>query len=91
MFLTQIKNNIQNFIGIEQFSKGLWFSIKDLAIIKNKIYISYSEEIKDDCWNTSIIRAEMNFKELKFQKFYKNTQVLNLYLRYIFEFEHFKA
>ncbi len=77
MFFTQIKNNIQNFIGIEQFSKGLWFSIKDLSIIKNKIYIAYNDEIKDDCWNTSIIRAEMNFKELKFQKFYSPKECIN--------------
>ena len=77
MFFTQIKNNIQNFIGIEQFSKGKWFSIKDLSIIKNKIYIAYTDEKKDDCWNTSIIRAKMNFNELKFQKFYSSKECIN--------------
>ena len=70
LYLTQIKNNIQKFIGLKQFAKGLWFSVKDLTIINNKIYVSYSEEIKEDCWNTSIIRADMNFEELNFKKFY---------------------
>lgn len=77
MYFTQIKNNIQNFIGIKQFSKGLWFSIKDLTIINNKIYVSYSDEIKEDCWNTSIIRADMNFKEINFQKFYSPKECIN--------------
>ena len=31
----QIKNNINNFIGLKQFSKKKWFSLKDLFIDKN--------------------------------------------------------
>ena len=67
----EAKNNIQNFIGIKQFAKGRWFSIKDLTIINNQIYISFSEEIREDCWNTSILRADMNFEEIKFRRLYK--------------------
>ncbi len=66
----QIKNNINEFIGEDQFKKQKWFSLKDLHIFKNKIYISYTEEIKQDCWNTSIIYADINYKEINFKKLF---------------------
>ena len=66
----QIKNNINEFIGIKQFKKGQWFSIKDILIFNNKIIISYTEEIKEDCWNTSIIYGDMNYENIKFEKLF---------------------
>ena len=42
-------------------------SVKDLKIIKNKIYISFTNELKEDCWNTSIIVADLNFEEVNFK------------------------
>ena len=41
----QIKNNIDDFIGEDQFKKHRWFSIKDIKIIKNKLYISFTDEL----------------------------------------------
>ena len=66
----QIKNNINEFININQFQKSQWFSLKDLFIFKNKIFISYTEEIKEDCWNTSVIYGEMNYTNIKFEKMF---------------------
>ena len=68
--LKQIKNNINEFIGINQFSKGNSFSLKDILISKNKIFISYNEEIKEDCWNTSIIYGDINYKNIQFKKLF---------------------
>ena len=73
---TQIKNNIEEFIGLEQFeatggyNKRLytWFSLRDLLIHKDKIYVSFTEEIKDNCFNTSVIYADMNYENIKFTK-----------------------
>ena len=73
----QIKNNIEDFIGIKQFEKDRWFSIKDLEIIKNKIYVAYNEQYEDDCWNTSIIFGDMNFENIKFKKFYSPDTCIN--------------
>ena len=70
LIFKQIKNNIDDFIGLDQFNKGNWFSIKDLTIRKNKILISYTEEIKKDCWNTSIILGEMNYEYIVFKKLF---------------------
>jgi len=77
----QIKNNINEFIGINQFKKkGLefsWFSLKDILIFNNKIFISYTEEIKEDCWNTSVVYGDMNFKDIEFKKLYSPTECIH--------------
>ena len=73
----QIKNNINKFIGLKQFQKHKWFSLKDLFIYNNKIYISYTEEIKKDCWNTSIIYGNMNYKNIKFEKLFSNKECIH--------------
>ena len=66
----KIKNNINDYIGLSQFEKGRNFSLKDLFIFKNKIFISYTEEIKDDCWNIGVIFGDMNYENIKFTKFF---------------------
>jgi len=66
----QIKNNINEFIGINQFKKNIWFSLKDIFIFNNKVFISYTEEIKEDCWNTSAIYGDINYKDIEFKKLF---------------------
>ena len=73
----QIENNIDDFINEKQFIKDEWFSIKDLAIIDDKIFISYTEEFKPDCWNTSIIYSSFNLKKIKFKKFFSSKNCVN--------------
>ena len=34
---------------VKQLEKGNLFSIKDLYILNNKVFISYTEEIEEDC------------------------------------------
>ena len=74
----QIDHNIYDFIGLEQFNKKRWFSIKDMTIIKNKIFVSYTEEIKTDCWNTSIIAGEINLKKINFKKFFSSSDCIHV-------------
>ena len=81
LLFKQIKNNIEEFINEDQFQQRSnniweWFSIKDLTIINNEIYISYTEEIENHCWNTSIISADMNYKNIKFKKFYSSKKCI---------------
>ena len=66
----QIRNNIHDFIGLNQFKKNKWFSLKDLHIFNNQVFISYTEEIKKDCWNTSVIYGNINYKNIKFKKLF---------------------
>ena len=66
----QIPNNIDDFINQDQYTKYKWFSLKDLHIFNNKIYISFTEEIKENCWNTSVIFSEMNYEKIIFKKIF---------------------
>ena len=69
-YFKQIKNNIEEFLNKEHFEKGRWFSLKDLFISNKKIFVSYTEEIKENCWNTSLLRADMNFQNIFFKKIF---------------------
>ena len=73
----QIKNNINDFIGIKQFNKSTKFSLKDLLIFNEKIYVSYQEEIKEDCWNTSIIFGNINYESISFKKLFSPRECIH--------------
>ena len=88
-FLKQIKTNISKFIGEEQFRKsrihdfdwleGGWFSIKDVNIYKDQIYVSYTREVKENCWNTSLLHGKMNFKLIIFENLFTSDECVHFY------------
>ena len=74
----QIRNNINEFIGINQFQKyQFFFSLKDLFIFNNKIYISYTEEIEEDCWNISVIYGDMDYENINFEKLFSSKKCIH--------------
>jgi hypothetical protein len=73
--LKQIKNNIHEITNY--FNLGNWFSLKDIFIFKNKVFISHTEEIKKDCWNIGILFAEMNFRNMEFKKFFSSDKCIH--------------
>ena len=73
----QITKNIQKFINYDQFSKNRSFSIKDLLISKNKIFVSYNEEIKEDYWNTSLLIGDMNYDNINFKKLFSPNECVH--------------
>ena len=75
--LTQIDHNIENFLNMKQYQKTHTLSLKDLFIDKNKIYISYTDEIKNDCWNTSVIYGYINYKYIDFKKLFEGKKCIN--------------
>ena len=68
----QISTNINNFIGLDQYDKNKWFSIKDILIFNNQIYVAFTEEIRNDCWNTSVVSADMDYKKIKFKELFSS-------------------
>ena len=78
LYFKQIKNNINDFIGLKQFQKNFAFSLRDLFINKEKIYISYTEEIENDCWNTSVLHGNMNYQNIKFKKLFSSEECFTL-------------
>ena len=73
----QINHNIYDFINEKQFLNGNEYSIKDLHIFNNKIFISYLEEIKKDCWNTSLIFGNLNYDKIIFNKLHSDKNCIN--------------
>jgi hypothetical protein len=73
----QVKNNINDFLGIEQFKKSHKFSLKDLLIFNEKIYISYTDEIKQNCWNTSVIYGDINYNNIQFKKLFSAKECIH--------------
>ena len=74
--LKQIKNNAYDF-GFNPFKDEKWFSFKDLHIYKNKIFLSFAEQIKKDCWNISVLEGNMNYKKINFKKLYSPNECVN--------------
>ena len=64
----QIKNNLNDFIGLKQFNDDISFSLRDLLIHDDTIYVSFIEEIKENCYNTSIAYGVVNYEFIKFEK-----------------------
>ena len=69
---TEIKSNIEEVImNSYVFDTVGWESIKDILIVNDDIYVSYIEEVANDCVNNAIIKANFNFEYLTFEKFFK--------------------
>jgi hypothetical protein len=73
----QIKNNINDFIGLKQFGKSIKFSLKDLLIFNERIYVSFTEEIKEDCWNTSALYGDINYESITFKKLFSSKECIH--------------
>lgn len=69
----QISTNINEFISFDQYVKSKDFSLKDLLIFKENILISFTEEINENCWNTSVLIGKMNLKYIEFKKLFSPT------------------
>ena len=72
----QIRNNFNYFIDFEK-KVDRRFSIKDLLIFNNKIFVSYTEEIKEDCWNTSIVYGDINYENINFEKLFSPKECIH--------------
>ena len=73
----QIENNIDDFLSLSQHQKTHTLSLKDLFIHDNKIYISYTDELKKDCWNTSVIHGIIDYKGIKFKKLFSGKECVD--------------
>ena len=72
-----IETNIKDLILYDDFYINSKFGIKDVFIAKDKIYFSYIKEVKKDCFNTSVARAELNFDKLYFDDFFTSNECIN--------------
>ena len=71
-----IKSNIKEIINYSEFYTSSPFGIKDVLIDEDKIYLSYVNELKKDCFNTGILAADINYTFLEFFKFFTNDECI---------------
>ena len=69
--LNIIQSNLRDIIKNPKFYARSAYGIKDLLIHKNRFYISYTNELKKDCYNTSILVSDISTKKLSFKKFFE--------------------
>lgn len=76
----QVENNLNLFLNEKQFLKGdeseSRFSFKDLTISNNLIFLSYTEEISNDCWNTGVLFSKIDYKKINFIKLFSATDCI---------------
>ena len=61
-----IRNNLRDIINTEKIIKNPTL-ILNMKIFRGDIYITYVNEIKKDCFNTSILKGKINLKKIFFE------------------------
>ncbi len=69
-----IPTNIKDIIKYHEFYTKSENGIKDILIDDDKLFISFSNKLPGNCYNTSILFADINFKYLNFNKFFYPNQ-----------------
>ncbi len=65
-----INSNIQKIILYKEFYEDSKYGIKDLYIVNNNLFISFIRKVKENCFNTSILKAKFNYDYLEFLPFF---------------------
>ena len=68
--LAKIKNNFKKFIDYDEFYKKSKFGIKDILIDDNKLFVTFSYQLKKNCFNISVAYADINYEFLNFEKYF---------------------
>ena len=86
-----IKNNFlnneeigSNILDYLKNSDQKWVGVKDILILKNDIFVSYTKAIgdpKDDCYNTSVLKGSLNNKNILIYSFY-----IFIFIEYILKY-----
>lgn len=64
-----IKTNLKDLIKTPEFFEKSYFGIKDILVDNNLIFLSFSNEIKKNCFNTGILKGSINFNFIEFEKY----------------------
>ncbi len=72
----KIKSNIKKLITDDLFYRPGSRSIKDLEIVEDYLYITFTKEVKDKCYNISVLRSEINFEYLEFAEVFSPNECL---------------
>ena len=68
--MRSIATNIRELVTYDAFYRKSRLGIKDLLIHDDRLYASFSNQVKPGCFNTSVLVAELDLRELVFREFY---------------------
>ncbi len=74
----QIENNIENYLNIKHFKRNKTYSIRDIKLHNNKVFLSFTEEVQENCWATSVLWAKLNYQKLKFEKLFSPSECVKV-------------
>ncbi len=69
-----IRSNLIDIINYPEFYYGGKLSIKDIYIENNNVYLSYTNKVKENCYNTSVLKGKILEKKIIFENFFENKQ-----------------
>ena len=72
-----IPSNFNEVVVNEEIYEPGWFSVKDILIHGDTLLVSYTKEKDDNCYNTSIIKADFNYEYLSFSEFFSPEECIN--------------
>ena len=73
----EISSNISDFI---KNADEKWVGVKDILILENDIFVSYTKAIgdpKNACYNTSVLKGLLNNKDIIFEEFFTHQDCTN--------------
>ena len=73
----KISSNINSLIKYEKFYLHEQYGIKDIFIDKDTLYVAYTGNKKDDCYDLKIISSKLSEKYLDFQLFYQTSNCVD--------------
>tara|TARA_B110000971_G_C19979706_1_gene486770 strand:- start:248 stop:1579 length:1332 start_codon:yes stop_codon:yes gene_type:complete len=74
--LNIIRTNINKVLGYKYIADNSRF-ILDLFIKNDEVFISYVNEIKKDCFNTSIMKGKLNLKKINFNEYFVSKECID--------------
>ena len=60
-----------------RFSWGGWESVRNIFYDQEYIYVSYIDEVEEECTTLSIIRGKLNFNNIQFKKFFSLNECIS--------------
>ena len=66
-----VNTNLNEFLNQKKMFTQLAYGVKDIMIENDKIYISYTDEIKNDCFNISLLEGKISNDKVNFKYFFK--------------------
>lgn len=72
-----IGSNIIDFVSYQEFFSNGDMGVKDIIIDNSDLYISYNRKVKEDCYNISILKANVDLAFLNFENFFTYDECWN--------------